>query len=145
MPSTHLRHMGHPFPPFGPQGWSVTSSRSELGLCINLSNGDVIKGWGLRNRPNRLTRELCIRVEGRISSVPGVWISTVGCKCVPLPHGMLQFSHLPSTQNTGHNSLKLHSSFLWMFGSRSTESQNSCTGFKEIHKTWAFSFYTGEG
>lgn len=145
MPSTHLRHMGLHLPQIGPQRWSATSSRRELGLCTDLSNGDVTKGWGFRNRPNRLTRQPCIRMEGRVGSVPGVWISVVGCKCVPLPHGMLQFSDLPSTQNTGHNSLTLHSAFLWMFGSRSTESRNSCTGFKKNHQSSGFSYDTGGG
>lgn len=69
--------------------------------------------------------------------MPGLGISVVGCKCVPLAHGMLQFSHLPSAHNTGHNLLKLHSVFLWLFGIRSTELQDNYTRFKEISEVQA--------
>lgn len=49
--------------------------------------------------PSGLPRELCVQTEGRVGSVPGVQISVVGCKCVPLPNGMLQFSNTPSSRN----------------------------------------------
>ena len=44
MSSTHLRHMDLHIPQIIPHRRLTTSSRSELGLCTNLSNGDVTKG-----------------------------------------------------------------------------------------------------
>lgn len=69
--------------------------------------------------------------KGRTGSVPGVQISVVGFKCVPLSDALLGFSDLPSIPNVGHHSLTFHSACLWAFGTRSAGAQRSCTGFKE--------------
>lgn len=97
----------------------------------------------IQDGPNSLPRELWLGTKDGVGLVPGVQISIVGCKCVPLPNGMLMFSDPPSIHNTGHNSLKFHSAFLWMFGIWSAESQNSCIRFKENLQSTGFSFWSG--
>lgn len=119
---------------------TTTWSRGEL---VGPAYCPLLMGMWLRIEESGAGQMDSLGTKNRTGSVPGVQISLVGCKSVPLPNGMLQSSDLPSTHNRGHNSLQFHSVFLWMFGIRSTESQNSRTEFKENHQNSAFSFYTG--
>lgn len=84
---------------------TANQSRSELGLPTVLPNRDVTEGWEFRVGRTASPVNCAFRPRaGR--ALPGVRISTLGCKRVPLPSGMLGLSDPPSTHNTGHNALK---------------------------------------